>query len=47
LQVRLLDDSLSGRLQEATEHGPVVHLGAHTYRIAGRARQPERRRGRN
>jgi hypothetical protein len=39
--VRLLDDSLSGRLQEATRPGRVVRLGAHEYQVADGAQQVE------
>jgi len=39
LQVRLLDDSLSGKLQAATWPGRAVRLGAHQYQLAERAQQ--------
>ncbi len=41
LQVRLLDDSLGGRLQAATCPGRAVRLGAHGYRLAETAHQAE------
>lgn len=42
LQVRLLDDGLSDRLQAATQRGRVIRLGAHEYHVAAAARQVER-----
>lgn len=41
LQVRLLDNELSDRLQAATRPGRIVRLGAHEYQIAVSARQVE------
>jgi hypothetical protein len=38
VEVRLLDDSLAGRLQSAVRPGRSVRLGAHRYQIAGPAR---------
>jgi hypothetical protein len=42
LQVRLLDDDLSGRLLAATRPGSLVRLGAHEYQVTEAARQIER-----
>jgi CRISPR-associated endoribonuclease Cas6 len=42
LQIRLLDDTLSDRLQAVTERGRAVRLGAHEYQIADKPRQVER-----
>jgi hypothetical protein len=41
LQVRLLDEGLSDRLQAATQRGQVIRLGAHEYHVAAAARQVE------
>lgn len=38
VQVRLLDDGLAGRLQEAVRPGLAVRLGAHRYQVAAPAR---------